>query len=177
VVQRRLDSRDGYSALQLGFEELKESKVNKPMRGHFARANVRPMRHLQEVSVDNAEEYEPGQVLDVSIFEENELVDIRGVSKGKGFQGSIKRHGFHRGPMSHGSRHHRAPGSHSASADPSWVFKGRKLPGRMGGETVTTQNLRVARVDRERNVLLVKGAVPGPKGSLVKIQSSVKERG
>ncbi len=173
-VQRRLPTRDGYSAIQVGFEEIKESKANSPMRGHFRKADVGPMRYLQEFRVDNAEEYELGQQLDVSIFENNEKVDISGISRGKGFQGVIKRHGFHRGPMTHGSKYHRGPGSLNASADPSRVFKGRKLPGQMGREKVTAQGLTVVRVDTDRNLLLVKGSVPGAKGALVVIRPSIK---
>ena len=174
VVQRRLRSRDGYGALQLGYEEVKESRVNKPTLGHFRSAGVKPMRYLREIRVDDAENYDVGQTLDASVFEKEERVDVTGTSKGKGFQGAIKRHGFSRGPMSHGSNYHRRPGSLGASADPSRVFKGRQLPGQMGRETVTTQNLRVVRVDPDRNLLLLKGSVPGPKGGLVQIRSSSK---
>jgi len=174
VVERRLPSKHGYSAIQLGFEAVKENKVNRPTLGHFRKAGVAPMRYLREFRVENPEEYEPGQVIDVSIFQEKERVDVTGISKGKGFQGAIKRHGFRRGPMSHGSKYHRAPGSLSASADPSRVFKGRKLPGHMGHRRVTVRGLEVVRVDPDRNLLLVKGAVPGPRGSLVSIKASTK---
>jgi len=174
VVQRRMGHREGYDAIQIGFESIKQSKLNKPQRGHFARANVEPMRYLQEFRVPNAEEYEVGQKIDASVFEADELVNITGISKGKGYQGSIKRHGYHRGPMTHGSKYHRGPGSHGGSADPSRVFKGRKLPGHMGNNQVTVQNLKVVRVDPDRNVILVRGSVPGSRGTLVSIESSAK---
>lgn len=174
VVQVKTEKRDGYSAVQVGADPVSESKVNRPLGGHFSRAGVQPHRVLREFRVDDPSEFEEGSTLGVDVFTEGQRVDITGISKGKGFAGSIKRHGFARGPMSHGSHYHRGPGSHGASADPSRVFKGRKLPGRMGADRVTTQNLEIIRVDAEKNVLLVKGAVPGPRGGIVAVRESKK---
>lgn len=176
VVQIKTEEKDGYSAVQLGFEEVKKKKlVNKPLSGHFARAGVNPQRHLREIRIDAGEQdkYQVGQVLKADLFQEGEKVDVTGTSKGKGFAGAVKRYGFNRGPMSHGSMYHRRPGSLGAT-DPERVFKGRRLPGRMGGEQVTIQGLEVVQVDPENNLLLLKGAVPGRKGSLLLIKETVK---
>jgi len=173
VVQKRTPERDGYAAVQLGFEEVREKVLNKPLLGHFARHQVKPMRFLREIRLDPEEldNYEVGQEIRVDIFSPGEYVDVRGTSKGKGFAGGIKRHGFQRGPMSHGSKYHRRPGSLAAKG-PARVFKGRKLPGRMGGATVTVQNLKVVKVVPEHNLMLVKGAVPGPRQGLLVIKNS-----
>ncbi|ABB15569.1 MULTISPECIES: 50S ribosomal protein L3 [Carboxydothermus] len=173
VVQKKTIANDGYNAIQLGFGEIKESKVNKPLKGHFNRANVKPMRYLREIRVENIDAYEVGQEIKVDIFTVGEKVDVTGISKGKGFAGGIKRHGFHRGPMAHGSKYHRRPGSLGAKG-PARVFLGRKLPGRLGMERVTIQNLEVVKVDPERNLLVIKGSVPGIRGSLLIIKEAVK---
>ena len=174
VVQVKTEEKDGYNAVQLGLEEIKKKKaVNKPMQGHFVRAGLNPQRYLREIRIDAGEQdkYQVGQVLKADLFQEGEKVDVAGTSKGKGFAGVIKRHGFRRGPMGHGSMYHRRVGSLGAT-DPERVFKGRKLPGRMGGERVTIQGLEVVQVDPENNLLLLKGAVPGRKGSLLMIKGS-----
>lgn len=173
IVQKKTIEKDGYNAIQVGFHSVKENKINKPKRGHFASAGVKPFRHLKEFRVEDIDAYEVGQELKADIFENAKKVDITGTSKGKGFTGGIKRHGFHRGPMKHGSRYHRGSGSLGA-VGPAHVFKGRKLPGRAGGERVTVQNLEVVKTDKDRNLLLVKGAVPGPKKGLLAIKKSVK---
>ncbi|MDN5293890.1 MAG: large subunit ribosomal protein [Eubacteriales bacterium] len=173
VVQKKTVENDGYNALQLGFMEKKESRVNKPLLGHFKKAQVKPLRYLREIRVDNIDDYQVGQEIRADIFSPGELVDVTGTSKGKGFAGGIKRHGFQRGPMAHGSKYHRRPGSLGAKG-PGRVFKGRKLPGRMGGDRVTIQNLQVVKVDPENNLLVVKGAVPGPRGGLLIIKNAVK---
>jgi len=176
VVQKRTLEKDGYKAIQIGFGEKKERLVNKPDKGRFAGAGVRPLRFLRELRVDDPDAYRIGQEIKADIFAEGEKVDVVGTTKGRGFAGGIKRHGFHRGPMSHGSKYHRRPGSLGAKG-PARTFKGRKLPGRLGVERVTVQNLTVAKVDGERNMIAVKGAVPGPRGGLVLIKPSVKSRG
>ncbi|WP_350343809.1 50S ribosomal protein L3 [Proteinivorax tanatarense] len=175
VVQKRTEETDGYSAVQLGYGEVKEVRANKPMKGHFDKAGVKPMRHLVEFKLENSESLEVGQEVKVDSFEEGEAVDVTGTSKGKGFAGSIKRHNYSRGPMTHGSHYHRGPGSLGA-VDPARVFKGTKLPGRMGGETVTVRNLDVVKVDADRNLLLVKGAVPGKNGSVVFLRDTNKTK-
>jgi large subunit ribosomal protein L3 len=176
VTQLKSKEKDGYEAVQLGFSEVPrekvEKKVNMPMQGHFKKAKVPPHKHLAEVPLDPGE-YKVGQRLTVD-FEEGDQADITGISKGKGFAGVIKRHGFSGGPASHGSRLHRAPGSVGQCATPSRVFKGKKLPGRMGGERVTAVNLKVVEVDKDKNLLMLKGAVPGPRGSIVLIRESIK---
>lgn len=174
VLQKKDIETDGYNAIQLGFEDKKEHRANKPELGHAKKANTAPKRFIREVRGIGTDEVEVGQEVKVDIFEAGEFVDIQGVSKGKGFQGSIKRHGQARGPMSHGSHYHRGPGS-LGPIDPARVFKGRPLPGRMGGETVTIQGLEIIKVDPERNLLLVKGSIPGAKNSYVKVESSVKK--
>ena len=176
VVQKKTLEKDSYLAVQLGFGERRERLVNKPEAGHFAKAKVKPTRVLREVRFNPDEEFAKlnvGDSVDVSIFHEGETVDVTATSRGKGFQGSIKRHNQGRGRMSHGSKYHRRVGSHGSIA-PARVFKGRPMPGRMGGERVTIQNLEVVKVDTDRNLLLVKGSVPGVKGSLVIIRNSVK---
>ena len=173
VVQKKTVETDGYNAIQIGFSEKRENLVNKPLKGHFFKAQVKPLRHLREFPVESTDEYQVGQELKADAFEQGERVDVVGTSKGKGFAGGIKRHGFQRGPMAHGSKYHRRPGSLGAKG-PARVFKGRKLPGRTGGNRVTVQNLEVVKVDPERNLLVIKGAIPGPKGGLVIVKSSVK---
>jgi large subunit ribosomal protein L3 len=175
VVQKKTAATDGYDAIQVGFEAQKEQRLNKPERGHFKRATVAPVRFLAEFRLDSIDDYQVGQEIRVDIFEAGERVDVTGISKGKGTAGSIKRHNQRRGPMSHGSHYHRGPGSLGA-VDPAKVFKGRKLPGRMGGERITVQNLEIIQVDPERNLLLVKGSMPGIRGSLLRIKDSVKNR-
>lgn len=171
VVQRkRSDGPDGYDAVQIGLVEDRPAKPNRPMDGHFQKAGVAPMNHLAEVDVDPDEEAEPGDQVKASLFAEDDYVDVVGVSKGKGFQGVVKRHGFAGGRDTHGSMFHRAPGSIGQSAFPSRVFPGVRLPGRMGGERVTVKNLQVVRVDEEANLLYLKGAVPGANGSYLTIQ-------
>ncbi|NMA91601.1 MAG: 50S ribosomal protein L3 [Firmicutes bacterium] len=173
VVQVKELGRDGYSSIQLGFESQAKQRVNQPLQGHYKRAGVAPCRYLRELRVDNPEAYTPGQEIKCDIFSAGEYVDVRAISKGKGYAGSIKRHGFSRGPMSHGSHHHRGPGS-LGSVDQARVFKGRLLPGRMGGRKQVVQNLQVAEVDSSKNLLLLQGSVPGPRGGLVEINAAVK---
>ncbi|MBA2876763.1 50S ribosomal protein L3 [Thermaerobacillus caldiproteolyticus] len=175
VLQKKTIENDGYEAIQLGFEDKREKLANKPEKGHVAKANTAPKRFIREIRGANVAEYEVGQEVKVDIFAEGDVVDVTGISKGKGFQGAIKRHGQSRGPMSHGSRYHRRPGSMGPIA-PNRVFKSKELPGRMGGERVTVQNLTVVKVDPERNLILVKGNVPGPKKGLVVIKSAVKAK-
>lgn len=173
VLQKKTSETDGYASIQLGFADKKASRTNKPAKGHADKANTAPKRFVREVRGANVEEFEVGQEVKVDIFAEGDIVDVTGQSKGKGFQGAIKRHNQSRGPMSHGSRYHRRPGSMGA-VDPMRVFKGKALPGRMGGEKTTVQNLEIVKVDTERNLLLVKGNVPGAKKSFVTISSAVK---
>ena len=174
VVQVKSVETDGYDAIQLGFGAVKEYKVNKPVKGHFAKAKVTPMKHLREFRVSDVSSVKVGDEIKVDTFLAGESVDIQGITKGKGFQGVIKRHGQSRGPMGHGSMYHRRPGSMGPTSTPGRVFKGKKLPGHMGVETVTIQNLQVVAVDLDKNALLVKGSVPGNKGSILKIKTSVK---
>ena len=174
VLQKKENETDGYEALQIGFLDKKEHRANKPEMGHAKKADAAPKRYVKEIRGMSAGEYELGQELKADLFAEGEYVDITGTSKGKGFAGAIKRHGYARGPSSHGSRYHRGPGSMGA-VDAARVFKGKKLAGHMGSETVTLQNLQVVKVDAERNVILVKGSIPGPKNSIVKIVSSLKK--
>ncbi|WML55547.1 50S ribosomal protein L3 [Neobacillus sp. PS3-12] len=173
VLQKKSVESDGYEAIQVGFEDKREKLANKPEKGHVAKANTNPKRFIREFRGVDLTGYEVGQEVKVDIFAAGDIVDVTGVSKGKGFQGSIKRHGQSRGPMAHGSRYHRRPGSMGPVA-PNRVFKGKALPGRMGGEQVTVQNLEIVKVDVERNLLLVKGNVPGAKKSLVKIKGAIK---
>ncbi|BDG62220.1 50S ribosomal protein L3 [Caldinitratiruptor microaerophilus] len=173
VVQKKTAATDGYDAIQVGFGDIKEKHVNRPLMGHFKKAGLPPRRFLRELRLESVDGYEVGSEIRADIFSPGELVDVTGRSKGKGFAGGVKRHGFHRGPMAHGSKYHRAPGSLGFRAA-ARVPKGRRLPGRMGGDRVTILGLKVVRVDPERNLLLIKGAVPGPKGSLVIVRDSVK---
>lgn len=177
VSQVKTEETDGYNSIQLGFGAIKESKVNKPERGHFTKANIAPARYLREFRVDSIEDVKVGDELKADIFMAGDKIDIQGTSKGKGFQGVIKRHGQHRGPMGHGSMYHRRPGSMGSTSTPGRVFKGKKLPGHMGTLTVTIQNLEIVMVDVENNCILVKGNVPGPKKGLVVIKTAVKNPG
>ncbi len=174
VTQIKTVENDGYSAVQVGFGDIREKLVNKPKQGHFAKAGVENKRFLTEFKFENASEYQVGQEIKADIFEAGDKVDTTAKSKGKGFQGAIRRHGQACGPMAHGSKFHRHAGSNGSASDPSKVFKGKKMPGQMGAVKVTTQNLEIVRVDAENNLLLVKGAVPGPKKSTVIIKESVK---
>ena len=174
VTQVKTVETDGYNAVQIGFEDMKEHRANKPMKGHFEKWGAPLKKHLTEIRLDEGETYEPNQVITAADFEEGKLLDITGTSKGKGTQGNIKRHGHHRGPMTHGSKHKRLVGALAAGTYPSRVFKGNKGPGRMGRETVTVQNVALVKVIADRNLMLVKGAVPGPKGGLLRIQYAVK---
>ena len=173
VVQKKTVEKDGYGAIQVGFGEKREKLFNKPQKGHFNKAGVRPLRFLKELRLEDWDSYQVGQELKADIFSQGEKVDVVGTSKGRGFSGGIKRHGFHRGPMAHGSKYHRRPGSLGAKG-PARVYKGRKLPGQYGAARVTVQNLEVVKVDSDRNLLALKGAVPGPRGGLVMIKDSVK---
>jgi large subunit ribosomal protein L3 len=172
VLQKKNVETDGYNSIQLGYADKKEQRANKPEKGHAKKANTAPKRYIKEFrDVDGG--YEVGQEVKADVFAAGEFVDVTGISKGKGFQGVIKRHGQSTGPMSHGSRYHRRPGSMGA-VDAARVFKGKALPGRMGGEQITIQRLEVVRIDTDRNLLLVKGAIPGPKNCFVTVKSSVK---
>jgi large subunit ribosomal protein L3 len=173
VTQVKTPEIDGYAAVQLGYGDIEERKVNKPLMGHFAKAKVKPKRHLAEFRAKKPVEYRVGDELKVDIFEVGKKADVTGISKGKGFAGVVKRWGFRGGPGSHGSHFHRAPGSIGAAATPSKVAKGRKMPGHMGNRRVTVKNLEIVKVDPEQNLLFIKGAVPGARGSLVLI----KQRG
>ncbi len=172
VTQVKTVENDGYSAVQVGFEDIREKLVNKPVKGMFDKAGVSYKRYVREFKLEG--EYSVKDEIKVDVFEAGDKVDATAIAKGKGFQGAIKRHGQSRGPMAHGSKYHRHAGSNGACSSPSKVFKGKKMPGHMGGKKVTTQNLEIVRVDAEKNLLLVKGAVPGPKKSLVTIKESVK---
>lgn len=174
VTQVKTVETDGYNSIQLGYGEVKEKHVNKPLKGHFTKSKLALKKHLREFRVDNAGEAKVGDEIKVDVFEQGDKIDVQGTTKGKGFQGVIKRHGQHRGPMGHGSMYHRRPGSMGPTSTPGRVFKGKKLPGHMGCQTVTIQNLDVVRVDTDKNVILVKGSVPGPKGAILKIKKSVK---
>ena len=174
VAQVKNVETDGYEAIQLGFGEVKESKVNRPIKGHFAKLKLTPKKHLREFRADSVEGVKVGDELKADTFAAGDKVDIQGISKGKGFQGVIKRHGQSRGPMGHGSMYHRRPGSMGPTSTPGRVFKGKKLPGHMGRNTITIQNLEVVKVDLDKNVILVKGSVPGANGSILKIKSSIK---
>ena len=174
VTQIKTVENDGYNAVQVGFEDQKPQRVNKPMTGHFAKNDIPVKKHLAEFRTEEGESYEIGQVITAAEFEVGKKLDITGTSKGKGTQGNIKRHGHHRGPMTHGSKHKRLAGALAAGTYPSRVFKGNKGPGRMGRETVTVQNVELVKVIEDRNLMLVKGAVPGNKGGLLRIQYAVK---
>ena len=175
VVQKKTVEKDGYNAIQVGFGDVKVKNVTKPIKGHFEKSKVEPKRFLREFRVENIDDYEVGQKIGVDIFQAGEKVDVSGISKGKGFQGSIKRHGHHTGDASHGSKFHRLRGSLGASAGVGKVVKGTKAHGHMGHDKVTVLNLEVVKVDVERNALLLKGAIPGPKKGLVKIREAVRK--
>lgn len=174
VTQIKTVETDGYNAVQVGYEDQKAHRVNKPMNGHYEKAGVAPKKHLAEFRIEDGETYELGQEITVADFEEGMKIDITGISKGKGTQGNIKRHGHHRGPMSHGSKHKRLAGALAAGTYPSRVFKGNKASGRMGRDKITVQNVVLVKVIADRNLMLVKGAVPGKKGGVVRIRPAIK---
>lgn len=174
VTQIKTVETDGYDAIQVGYQDMKEKHANRPLKGHFNKANVGLKKVLREIPVVEGESYELGQEINASIFAENDIVDVVGTSKGKGTQGAIKRWNYGRGPMGHGSKSHRVAGARSAGSYPARVFPGRKGSGKMGHDRVTVQNLKVVRVDAENNIILVKGAIPGPKGGLVTVKTAVK---
>jgi len=174
VTKIKTVGKEGYNAVQLGFGPVREKKLNRPQRGHFESKELQPLRHLAEIRVEDPASYQIGQEISVDSFTKGDRVDITGRSRGKGFAGVVKRHNFAGGPASHGAHFHRAPGAIGACATPSRVFKGARMPGRMGAEKVTTLNLEVADVKPERNLLLLKGSVPGPDGGLLVIRESIK---
>lgn len=175
VLQKKTVETDGYTAVKIGFGEAKEKRMNKPEKGLFTKIKVAPKKHVREFRPESIESFEVGQEISVTdMFQAGDRIDVTGISKGKGFQGAIKRHGHKKGPETHGSMYHRRVGSMGANTNPGRVFKGKKLPGHMGLDKVTVQNLDVVRVDLERNLLLVRGAVPGPKGALLTIKNTVK---
>jgi len=174
VTQVKTEENDGYKAVQVGFVDKREKLVNKPQKGHFDKAGVSCKRFVRELRLENAEEYSVKDEIKADIFAEGDKIDATAVSKGKGFQGAIKRHGQSRGPMAHGSKYHRHAGSNGACSDPSKVFKGKRMAGHMGHKQVTVQNLEIVKIDADNNLILVKGAVPGPKKSLVTIKETVK---
>ena len=174
VTQVKTEENDGYSAVQVGFADKKEKGINKPQKGHFDKAGVAPKRFVREFRFENAEEYTVGQEIKADIFAAGDKIDATATSKGKGYAGGIKRHGLKSGPSAHGSKYHRHAGSNGMASDLSKVFKGKKMPGQMGAERVTIQNLEIVKVDADQNIILVKGAVPGPKKSLVMLKESVK---
>ena len=174
VTQVKTVENDGYSAVQVGYVDKRENLVSKPLKGHFNKAGVSYKRFVREFRLENASEYSVKDEIKADIFAAGDKIDATAISKGKGFQGAIKRHGQSRGPMAHGSKFHRHAGSNGACSDPSKVFKGKKMPGQMGNKKVTIQNLEIVRVDAENNLILVKGAIPGPKKSLVTIKETVK---
>ena len=174
VTQVKTEENDGYKAVQVGFVDKREKLVNKPQKGHFDKAGVSYKRYVRELRLENAEEYSVKDEIKADIFAAGDKVDATAISKGKGYQGAIKRHGQHRGPMAHGSKFHRHQGSNGSATTPGRVFKGKGMPGHMGHVKVTVQNLAVVKVDAENNLILVKGAVPGPKKCLVTIKETVK---
>ena len=176
VIQNKTEETDGYNAVQLGFGELKEKHTSKPMKGHFDKAGITPVKFVRELRLSATSEYTVGQKISADIFTAGELIDATGISRGKGFAGTIKRHNFSRGPMAHGSKSHREPGSMGPmhSGPGGRVIKGKKLPGRMGNAKVTVQRLTVAKVDTDRNLILVKGSIPGAAGSFVVLKETVK---
>ena len=174
VTQVKTEDNDGYKAVQVGFVDKREKLINKPMKGHFDKAGVSYKRYVREFKFENAEEYAVAQEIKADIFTAGDKIDATAISKGKGFQGAIKKNGQHRGPMAHGSKFHRHQGSNGACSDPSKVFKGKGMPGHMGHKQITVQNLEIVKVDVENNLLLVKGAVPGPKKALVTVKETVK---
>lgn len=173
VVQQKDTENDGYQAVKVGYGGIKEKNASKPHKGQFAKAGITPLRYLREVKVDDLSKYPLGHEIKADVFRPGDMVDVTGVSKGKGTQGVIKRHNFSRGPMAHGSRHHRKPGSIGALG-PNRVFKGKKLPGHMGRDKITVQGLEIVKVDAEKNLLLIKGSVPGARKTLITIKKSVK---
>ncbi len=174
VTQIKTVENDGYEAVQVGFADKREKLVSKPVKGHFDKAGVSYKRYIREFKLENAADYKLTDEIKADIFAAGDKVDATAISKGKGFQGAIKRHGQHRGPMTHGSKFHRHAGSNGSASDPSRVFKGKKMPGQMGNKQITIQNLEVVRVDAEKNVILVKGSVPGPRKALVTLKETVK---
>lgn len=174
VVQKKTVEKDGYEAIQVAFGAINSRNVNQPIAGHFKKAGVEPKRVLKEFKFDNCKDYQIGQVIKADIFAVGDKVDVSGTSKGKGFSGTIKRHNFHIGPMAHGSGYHRGVGSMGSCSSPSRVFKNKKMPGQYGNTKCTVQNLQVVKVDAERNILLVKGAIPGAKGGIVIVKQSCK---
>ena len=174
VVQKKTTETDGYEAIQVGFDDKAERKMNKPMKGHFDKAKVAYKKNLKEFRLDDISSFNVGDVIKSDIFAAGEMVDVTGTSKGHGYAGTVKRWGTHRGPMAHGSGYHRGVGSMGACSDPSRVYKGKKLPGHYGNVKKTIQNLYVAKVDAERNLILVKGGVPGPKGGLLVVKEAIK---
>ena len=174
VLRKKTVETDGYNAVVLATGEVKEKQMNKPDKGQFDKVKLAYKKYVRELRLDDVESYNVGDEIKADIFEAGELVDVQGISKGKGFQGVIKRHGQHMGPMGHGSMYHRRPGSMGSTSTPGRVFKGKKLPGHMGKVTITIQNLDIVRVDMDKNVILLKGSVPGAKGSILKIKSAIK---
>lgn len=175
VVQKKTVEKDGYNAIQVGFADIKAQRVTKPKKGHFDKAGLAYKKFLREIRVENPDEYEIGQEIKADLFAAGDTVDVTGTSKGKGTQGVIKRHGFGRGRETHGSKFHRMPGGLSAGTYPGRVFKGHRMMGRMGNETVTVQNLEIVRIDVDNNLILIKGGIPGPKKGLVSIKTTVKK--
>ncbi|MCI8833450.1 MAG: 50S ribosomal protein L3 [Clostridia bacterium] len=174
VAQVKTIETDGYNAIQLGYGDVKENRINRPEKGHFTKAKLALKKHLREFRVSEIADVTVGNEIKADVFEAGDKIDVQGTTKGKGFQGVIKRHGQSRGPMGHGSMYHRRPGSMGSTSTPGRVFKGKKLPGHMGVQTVTIQNLDVVKVDLDKNVILVKGSVPGAKGAILKIRKTVK---
>jgi len=174
VVQKKTIDNDGYDAIQVGYADAKEQRTNKPKQGHFKKSEVPFKKYLKEFRLEDISSYEVGQEIKADLFAAGDKIDVTGISKGKGYQGVIKRHNHSAGPRTHGSRHHRTPGARAAAASPGKVFKGPGLPGQMGAEKITVQNLEVVRVDAEKNLILVKGAVPGPRKGILTIKDSVK---
>ena len=176
VLQKKTVEKDGYNSIQVGFGEIREKLVNKPLTGHFKKANTQVKRFIREFRLQDTSSYEVGDEIKADIFEQGQKIDVSGVSKGKGFQGTIKRWGTHRGPMTHGSKFHRAVGSQGASSDPSRTFKNRKMPGHMGNRNTTLLNVMVAKVISEKNLILIRGGIPGPNKGLVLIRNTVKAK-
>ena len=176
ILQKKTKEKEGYNAIQLGFGEKTKKSTNKPLMGHFEKAGSEPLQFVREFRQDNVDNFEVGQELSLDIFSEGEKIDVTGLSKGRGFQGVIRRHNQSRGPESHGSRYHRRPGSMGASAYPSRVMKGKKLPGRMGGARVTTLSLKIVKADKEKNLLLIKGCVPGHENSFLMLRKAVRNQ-
>ena len=176
VIQKKTAENDGYDAVQVGFLEKKEKHTTKPLQGHFKKAGTGYMKYLKEFKLDDAANMNVGDEIKADVFAEGDAVDVTGISKGKGYAGTVKRWGTHRGPMTHGSGYHRGPGSMGAYSSPSRVMKGKKLAGHLGVEKVTIQNLSIVKIDAEKNIIAVRGAIPGPKGGLVVIKNSIKAR-